>query len=129
MSTHNLTDLAALIITDVIDEEFPENGYLTILVWQDCSTRIIFPSGSKMNVSAFSRDLDATIKVALGSIHHHCLEVGREAQISVHKVPANLTTEEQILAWIQSVPGIVLGFGFPERMGFGGPLPPAGQAG
>jgi hypothetical protein len=129
MSTHCITQLAALITTNVTGEGCLEDGYLIILVWRDCGMRIKFPSGGTMDVGSSNRDLDATIKVALGLIHDCCLEVGREAQITVHRVPAALTSAEQIFSWLQSLPGVVLDIPRPEGMGFGGPTPPAGQAG
>jgi TATA-box binding protein (TBP) (component of TFIID and TFIIIB) len=132
MDTHSITELAAIIATDVADEEFPEGGCLLILVWRDRSMRVIFPSGSKIDTGAKpGMDFDAFIDIAIATIHRCRLDMGRlyPPQITVHNVPTSLTTEDQILAWIQSVPGIALEFGPPEGMGFGGPLPPPGQAG
>jgi hypothetical protein len=51
------------------------------------------------------------------------------AEIRVHMVPPEPSTGEQIFAWFQSIPGISISVLPPEEIGFGGPLPPAGEAG
>ena len=132
MDVHDVTELFAIITTDVVDDEFPNGGHLLIQVWRDLSMRVVFASGSEIDAKARpGMDFNALINTAIALIHQCCQDAGREdpPQITVHRVPVGLTSAEQILAWIQSVPGIALSFKRPAGRGLGGPIPPAGQAG
>jgi hypothetical protein len=122
MRIHSFAELAAIVVTDI---------KLIVLIWRDSSLRITFPGGRKMDVNAPGLELDALIDLAIGAIHKYCLGAGHGAppQIAVYPVPADLTTDEEVVAWVQSVPGIVLEFKPPAGMGFSGPIPPPGQAG
>jgi hypothetical protein len=123
-------DLAAIITSDVTDASGPDYC-LTILAWKDCGLKIISPDGSRMNLKALSGvDLEAAIAEAVYIIQFCSNDLGLQQQprIFVYRVPPGLTTAEQILSWLQRVPGVELEFQPPDGMGSDGPTPP-GQAG
>ncbi|HEY1465036.1 MAG TPA: hypothetical protein VGF44_16585 [Terriglobales bacterium] len=84
--------------------------------------------------ACFSRPwahFDSTVhELAVGAIRNYCEGDGiAVAEIRVHMVPPELSTGDQILAWFQSIPSISITVLPYEEVGFGGPLPPTGEAG
>lgn len=129
----DIADLAALVLSNLTTDDPGEgNGTLMISVWRDCAMTIKFPSGRRMYVSpAHRQSLDATVhQLAVEAITKYCQGAGiAVAEIRVHMVPPEASTGEQIFAWFQSIPGISCTVLPPEGIGFGGPVPPAGEAG
>ena|ERR1017187_10616082 len=125
MSVHEFADLAAVITIDVAEGHTLHN--LTFLVWRDCGISVASPSGRNIDIDRSGGDLDATINdLAIGVMHIISLTVRSGGavglqQISVHKVPAGLTTNDQILAWTRTLPGIVE-IKPPEGMSGGDPV-------
>jgi hypothetical protein len=105
MNMHELRDLAAVIIANVRREDNLRQN-LIILIWRDCRMQINFPSGAKMDAGP-GRNLDTTIQMAIAGIHHSN-EGPIPPKILLHKVPPELTTNEQILAWIETLPGFAI---------------------
>jgi hypothetical protein len=129
-----IAELAALVVNSFTPHEpgGEENGTLMIFVWRDCAMTIKFPSGRRMYVqSGEGQSLDSTIhEIAVQAITKYCQGAGiAVAEIRVHMVPPEASTGEQIHAWLQALPGISITVLPPEGIGFGGPVPPAGQAG
>jgi hypothetical protein len=121
MSVHEFADLAAVITIDVHEGDTLHN--LTFLVWRDCGIRFASPSGRNIDIDRSGGDLDATINdLAIGVIRL-ILPYGQVGgrvglqQISVHRVPAGLTTNDQILAWMRTLQGIVVDIKTPEGFG------------
>jgi hypothetical protein len=129
----DIADLAALVLSNVPTDDSGEvNGTLMIFVWRDCAMTIKFPSGRRMYVPpGHGQSLDSTVhEIAVQAITHYCQGAGiAVAEIRVHMVPPEASTSEQIFAWFQSIPGISISVLPPQGIGFGGPVPPAGEAG
>jgi hypothetical protein len=129
----DIAELAALVVGNLMSDEPGEAGRaLMIFVWQDCAMTIKFPGGEKMYVVPdYGHTIDCAVhEVAVGAITEYCQGAGiAVAEIRVHMVPPEASTGEQIFAWFQSIPGISISVLPPEEIGFGGPLPPAGEAG
>ena len=130
----DIAELAALVVSRFAPHEpgGEENGTLMIFVWQDCAMTIKFPSGRRMYVQpGDGQSLDSTVhEIAVQAITKYCQGAGiAVAEIRVHMVPPEASTGEQIFAWFQSIPGISISVLPAEEIGFGGPLPPAGEAG
>ena len=69
-------------------------------------------------------------EIAVQAITKYCQGAGiAVAEIRVHMVPPEASTSEQIFAWFQSIPGISIKVLPHAGIGFGGPVPPAGEAG
>lgn len=105
MDVHELRDLAAVITASVDADDNPRQN-LVILIWRDCRMRVIFPGGAKIDAGP-CQDLDTTIQMAIAGIHHSN-EGPRAPKILLHRVPPELATNEQILAWIETLPGIAI---------------------
>lgn len=123
-------DLAALVLSDVTTDDPGEaNRTLMIFVWRDCAMAIKFPSGRRMYASPrHGQNLDSTHKFAVETISTYCQSAGvAVAEIRVHMVPPEASTREQILAWFQSIPGILMTVLAPEGIGFGGPIHSPGE--
>ena len=105
MNVHELRDLAAVITANVHGDDDPRQN-LVILIWRDCRMRINFPSGAKMDAGP-GRNLDTTIQMAIAGIHHSN-EGPKAPKILLYRVPPELATNEQILAWIETLPGIAI---------------------
>jgi hypothetical protein len=129
----SLADLAALVLSTVpTDDSGERNGTLMIFVWGDCAMTMKFPSGRRMYAPpGHGHSLHSTVhQIAIQAITDYCEGAGiAMAEIRVHMVPSELTTSEQIQAWLQALPGISVTFLPPDGIGFGGPVPPAGEAG
>ena len=129
----DIADLAALVVGHLTSHEpGEENATVMIFVWRDCAMTVKFPSGRRIYAHAgHGHTLDSTVHdFAVGAITEYCEGAGvAVAEIRVHMVPAELSTGEQIHAWIQALPGISIAIMLPKEIGFGGPLPPAGEAG
>ena len=129
----DIADLAALVVGNLASHEPGEEGRsLMIFVWRDCAMTIKFPSGGRMYAPAgHGHTLDRTLhEFAVGAITEYCRGAGiAVAEIRIHTVPTELSARDQIFAWLQSIPGISVRVLPPEEIGFGGPLPPAGEAG
>jgi hypothetical protein len=129
----DIAELAALVVGNLTSHgPGEEDATLIIFVWRDCAVTIKFPSGRKMCVSpgpGFTLDR-AVHELAVAAISEYS-EAGAFSvgEIRVHMVPSEARTSEQIFAWFQSIPGISVTVLPPEDIGFGGPLPPAGEAG
>jgi len=105
MNMHELRDLAGVITANVRgDDNLHQN--LIILIWRDCRMRINFPSGAKMDAGP-GRNLDTTIQMAIAGIHHSN-EGPVPPKIMLHRVPPPLTTNEQILTWMETLPGVAI---------------------
>ena len=127
----DIADLAALVVGNLTPHKpRDESRSLMIFVWRDCAMTIKFPSEKMYVAPGHSHTLDSTIHdVAVGAITEYCKGAGIAiAEIRVHVVPPEASTGEQIFAWFQSVPGISIRVLPAEGIGFGGPLPPAGEA-
>lgn len=130
MSARELTELAAVLVTDLNDGDKSES--LMIFVWRDCAMTINFLSGRRMYVPpGHGQSLDSTVRqIAVQAITKYCQGAGiAVAEIRVHMVPPEASTSEQIFAWFQSIPGISITILPLKEIGFGGPVPPAGEAG
>ena len=129
----DIADLAALVVSNLTSHEpGEEDGTLMIFVWRDCAMTIKFPSGRRMYVQpGDGQSLDSTVhEIAVQAITKYCQGAGiAVAEIRVHMVPPEASTSEQIFAWFQSIPGISISVLPPKKIGLGGPLPPAGEAG
>jgi hypothetical protein len=129
----DIAELAALVVGNLTSDEPAEAGRsLMIFVWQDCAMTIKFPGGEKMYfVPDHGHTIHRTVhEVAVGAITEYCQGAGiAVAEIRIHMVPPEASTGEQIFAWFQSIPGISISVLPPEKIGFGGPLPPSGEAG
>ena len=92
---------------------------------------IKFPSERMYFAPGHGHTLDSTIhEIAIGAIAEYCQGAGIvAAEIRIHIVPPELSAGDQIFAWFQSIPGISARVLPAEEIGFGGPLPPAGEAG
>ena len=113
MTVHRPKDTAAIITTDI--DEVPasrEDRNVIILVWRDCSMTIKFPTGARMTTSRRATDVEGAIQLAVAGIHD-CAEGAHE--VKVHRVPAGLTTDQKVLAWMQVLPGIKIEFGNPGK--------------
>jgi hypothetical protein len=105
MNMNELRDLAAVVTANVRgDDNLRQN--LIILIWRDCRMRINFPSGAKMDAGP-GRNLDTTIRMAIAGIHHSN-EGPIPPKIMLHRVPPALTTNEQILTWMETLPGVAI---------------------
>jgi hypothetical protein len=127
----DLADLAALVLGNLTTDD-PGNGALMVFVWRDCAMTVKFPSGRRIYAPpGHGQSLDSTVhQIAVEAITEYCQGAGiAVAEIRVHMVPSELSTGEQIQAWLQALPGISIRVVPPEEIGFGGPLPPAGEAG
>ena len=113
---HQLKDLAVIITAQIHDANNPF-GFETLVVtiWRDCSMRIRFPSGSKMEVDP-RWDLDTTIQLAIANLQDGA-EGAQELKFRVHRVPRGLATEQEIMAWLRTLPGIQLEAWSPPTMG------------
>jgi len=125
------SDLIALIQTNVCDEN--HENFLMALVYSDCMIRTKYPDGDQIDINVGDRvnmTVEHAINLAKERVRDYCRQVVTEQpDITVHRRPAGLDNEEATRKWLESIPGIVL-VEHPERPeGFGGPLPPAGQAG
>ncbi|HSY99995.1 MAG TPA: hypothetical protein VK788_10885 [Terriglobales bacterium] len=129
----DIADLAALVAGHLTSHEPGEEaGTVMIFVWRDCAMMVKFPSGRRMYAPAgHGHTLDSTVhEFAVGAITDYCEGAGiAMAEIRVHMVPLELSTGEQIHAWLQALPGISITLMPGKEIGFGGPLPPAGEAG
>lgn len=128
----DIAELAALVVGSLMpDEPGDEGRSLMIFVWRDCAMTIKFPSKKIHVAPGHEHTLDATIHdVAVGAITEYCRGAGiAVVEIRIHVVPPELSTSDQVFAWFQSIPGISIRVLPPEEIGFGGPLPPAGEAG
>ena len=129
----DIAELAALVVGNLMPyERGDESRSLMIFVWRDCAMTLKFPGGDKMYVApGHSHTLDCTVHdVAVGAITEYCKGAGiAVAEIRVHMVPPEASTGEQIFAWFQALPGVSIRLLPPEEVGFGGPLPSAGEAG
>jgi hypothetical protein len=130
----DISELAALVVSSFTPHEpiGEENGTLMIFVWRDCAMTIKFPSGRRMYVQpGDGQSLDSTVhEIAVQAITDYCEGAGiAMAEVRVHMVPPDARTSEQIFAWFQSIPGISVTVSPPKGIGFGGPVPPAGEAG
>jgi hypothetical protein len=129
----DLAELAALVVSNLTSmEPGEESRSLIVFVWRDGAMMIKFPSGRKMFVyPAHGKTLESTIhELAVGAITEYCKVAAiAVAEIRVHVVPTELSTGGQILAWLQALPGISIAVLPPNEIGFGGPLPPTGEAG
>ena len=125
MSVHEFADLAAVITIDVAEGHTLHN--LTFLVWRDCGISVASPSGRNIDIDRSGGDLDATITDVATCVIRIIRWYGQGGghvglqQISVHRVPAGLTTNDQILAWTRTLPGIVE-IKPPEGMSGGDPV-------
>lgn len=128
----DIADLAALVVGNLTPyEPGHESRSLMIFVWRDCAMTVKFPSEKIYVAPGHGHTLDGTIhEVAVGAITEYCRGAGiAVAEIRIHIVPPELSTGDQVLDWFQSIPGISIRVLPPEEVGFGGPLPPAGEAG
>jgi hypothetical protein len=129
----DIAELAALVVGNLTrHERGDESRILMIFVWQDCAMTVKFPDDEKMYfVPGPGHTIHRTVhEVAVGVITEYCQGAGiAVAEIRVHMVPPEASTGEQIFAWFQSLPGISISVVPPDEIGFGGPLPPAGEAG
>ncbi len=130
----DIAELAALVVSSFTPDETggEENGTLMIFIWRDCAMTFKFPSGRRMFVQpGDGQSLDSTIhELAVGIITKYCQGAGiAVAEVRIHMVPPEASTGEQIFAWFQAIPGISISVSPAEGMGFGGPLPPTGEAG
>ena len=129
----DIAELAALVVGNLTSDEPGEAGRsLMVFVWQDCAMTVKFPDGEKMYfVPDHGHTIHRTVhEVAVGAITEYCQGAGiAVAEIRVHMVPPQASSGEQIFAWFRSIPGISISVLPPEEIGFGGPLPPAGEAG
>lgn len=129
----DIADLAALVVGNLTTHEPREEGRsVMIFVWRDCAMTIKFPSGRRMYVPpGHGHTLDHTLhEFAVGAITDYCRGAGiAVAEIRIHMVPPELSVGDEIFAWFQSIPGISITVLPPEDVGFGGPLPAAGEAG
>ena len=105
MNVLELRDLAAVITANVHGNNDPRQN-LVILIWRDCRMRVNFPSGAKMDAGP-GRNLDTTIQMAIAGVHHSN-EGPIPPKILLHRVPPELTTNEQILTWIETLPGVAI---------------------
>jgi hypothetical protein len=104
MNVHEPKDLAVLITAEVHSDNAPQN--VVVMIWRDCTARVTFPSGAKMDAGP-GRNLDTTIQMAIAGIHHSN-EGPKAPKIELHRVPPELTTNEQILAWMETLSGIAV---------------------
>lgn len=104
MNVHEPKDLAVVITAEVHSDDVLQN--LVVMIWRDCTTRINFPSGARMDAGP-AQDLDTGIKNAIAGIHFSN-EGTTPPKIELHRVPPGLTTNEQILAWLETLPGIAI---------------------
>jgi hypothetical protein len=129
----DIADLSALVVGNLTSNEPGAAGRsLMIFVWQDYAMTVKFPDGGKMYfVPGPGHTLHSTVhEVAVGAITEYCQRAGiAVVEIRIHIVPPEASTGEQIFAWFESIPGISISVLPPEEIGFGGPLPPAGEAG
>lgn len=129
----DIAELAALVVGRLTSNESgAEDGTVMIFVWRDCAMTLKFPSGQRMYAySEHGQTLNSTVhELAVGALTAYCRGAGiAVAEIRVHMVPSEARTHEQIFAWLQSIPSISISILPPKEIGFGGPLPPAGEAG
>jgi hypothetical protein len=106
----DLAELAALVVSNLTSmESGEESRSLIVFVWRDGAMTIKFPSGRKMfGYPAHGKTLESTIhELAVGAITEYCKVAAiAVAEIRVHLVPTELSTGEQILAWLQGLPGV-----------------------
>lgn len=99
---HSLNELAA-VITEKLSRTI-------VLLWRDGGARLIFGmTGSKMD-AALPADLDTAIQIITGPQSPLSTFAGLGGQINIYRVPAELTTDMEILAWLQSNPDVRLEF-------------------
>jgi len=128
----DIADLAALVVGNLTPHApRDESRSLMIFVWRDCAMTVKFPSEKMYVAPGHEHTLDGTIhEVAVGAITEYCRGAGiTVAEIRIHIVPPELNTGDQIFAWFQSIPGISVRVLPAEEVGFGEPVPPAGEAG
>ena len=128
----DIAELAALVVGNLAPHKpGDESRSLMIFVWRDCAMTIKFPSEKMYVAPGDGHTLDGTIhEVAVGAITEYCQGAGiAVVEIRIHIVPPELSAGDQIFAWFQSIPGISIRVLPAEEIGFGGPLPPAGEAG
>lgn len=100
--SHSLSELSA-----VITEKFSRT---TVLLWRNGGARLIFGmTGSKLD-AAVPADLDAAIHILTGPQSPLSASAGLGGQVNVYRVPAELTTDIEVLAWLQSNPDVHLEF-------------------
>jgi hypothetical protein len=110
----DIAELAALVVSNLTSHEpGAEDGTLIVFIWRDCAMTIKFPSGQKMYVypgNGYTVD-SAVHQLAVGAITKYCQEAAiAVAEIRVHMVPPELSTGNQIFAWLQCIPGISIAF-------------------
>jgi hypothetical protein len=93
---HSINELAA-----VITEELSR---LVVLLWQDGTARLIFESGGRYD-TVFP-NVDMAIRTLTGPTS----PLAVMAKATVHRVPAEATTGDQVLEWIQAIPEVCLEF-------------------
>ena len=131
----DIADLAALVVGRLAPHEpGHESRSLMIFVWRDCAMTVKYPDGQRMHAHpehGHTHTLDSAVhELAVGVITEYCEGAGiAVAEIRVHMVPSQARTREQIFTWLQSIPGISISILPPKEIGFGGPLPPASEAG
>lgn len=89
---HSITNLAA-VITE-------KSSHTVVLLCRDGHCRIIFKTGGKLD-ACLPGNLDSAIDLLTSPPSP--LSSG---QVFIHRVPAEATTERQILEWLQAIPGI-----------------------
>ena len=89
----DLADLAALVLGNLTTDD-PGSGTLMVFVWRGCAMTVKFPSDRRIYAPpGHEQSLDSTV---------HQIA----AEIRVHMVPSELSTGEQIQAWLQALPRI-----------------------
>jgi hypothetical protein len=103
--SRTLSQLAA-----VITEEL---SHTMILIYKDCGARIIFESGNKIDTVAPAKDVEGAIKfftdgtAGMPSPRHLFGPVGT---LKIHRVPAELKTDVEVLEWFQHLPEVHIEF-------------------
>lgn len=99
---HSMNELAAVITENI--------SRTIVLLWRDGGARLIFGmTGSKMD-AALPANLDTAIQIITGPQSPLAAFAKFGGQVNVYRVPAELTTDIEVLSWLQSNPDVRLEF-------------------